>query len=261
MTTTETDAPPEEPGEQPPADESAADAPGDGTPPQPPALEAPTPARNEPLWTRAILPLALPILAAVATAVWVINLSRAFIVGGKEGALIVVMVVTLSIMAGASMMSAASRMRTGTSVMLTAALFMVIVTTGIITLGPSEDHGEGEATGYVEPKGPAVATIPVVAGPGTFFDEDEYTTVAGINEIDYISRGVNHTLVFEGSEFAGFKLVVPPDDKGKVDLAPGEYVIYCDLPGHRAGGMEAGLIVEEGSGEPAPGSEATPPSS
>ena len=238
MTTTETDAPPE-----------------------PRALEAPQPSRNEPLWTRGILPLALPILAAVATAVWVINLSRAFIAGGTDGALIIVMIVTLTIMAGASMMSAASRMRTGTSVMLTAALFMAIVTTGIITLGPSEDHGEGEAAGFVEPEGPAVATVRVVGGPGTVFDADEYTTVSGINEIDYISRGVSHNLLFDEAEFAGFLLQVPPDDRGKVELAPGEYTIYCSLPGHRAGGMEATIIVEAGSGESAPAPEATPPSS
>ncbi|MEX0664765.1 MAG: hypothetical protein WD598_08345 [Acidimicrobiia bacterium] len=240
MTTTETDAPPEEPGEQPPADPSAAGGSGDGSPPE---LEAPSPARNEPLWTRGILPLALPILAAVAMAVWVINLSRAFLVGGKEGALVIVMVVTLTIMAGASLMSAASRIRTGTSVMLVAALLMTIVTAGIITLGPSEDHGEGEVASYQEPKGKPVAELAVVALASIKFDKDAYTvTPAGITEVVY-SGAPGHTLLIEDQKFAGFILTSDRPDSLKAELDPGEYTIYCNVPGHRST-MHAAVTVE-----------------
>jgi plastocyanin len=242
MTTTETDAPPEEPGKESPAGE-AAGGPGGGVPPAPPALEGPSRARNEPLWTRAILPLALPFLAALAMAVWVINLSRAFLVGGKEGALVIVMIVTLTIMAGASLMSAASRMRTGTSVMLVAALLMVIVTAGIITLGPSEDEEAGPV-GFQEPKGEPVAELDVTAGPGTKFDSTEYAlSPGGIIEIVYTGEP-GHTLAVEGAKFAGFLLKSSPADKGKVELDPGEYQIYCTVTGHRAAGMEATVTVE-----------------
>lgn len=265
MTTTETDAPAEETPDTPPADADAptpGDDSGEAPPAEPPALDAGGPTRNEPLWTRGILPLALPFLSMLALAIWVINLSRTFITGGKEGALVIVMVVTITIMAGAALMSAAKRMRTGSSTMLVATLLMVVVTAGIITLGPSESHGEGEAgPTYQEPKGPAVATLDVVAGPGTKFDSDSYTlSTSGIIEIIYEGQS-GHTLAFKDQEYNGFLLKSPGPDKGKADLPPGEYTIYCTIAGHEAGGMVATVNVPEASTQPEPTTTTTAASS
>ena len=234
MTTTDTDTP---------ADEAA--APPGGEPPvtdEPVAELEPGPRpRDEALWTRAILPLALPVLSTIAIAVWVVNLSRAFLAGGKQGALVIVIIITVAIMVGAALMSAATHMRDSSRLMVVATLISFIIAAGFITFGPSEGHEGGEA-GYQEPKGPAVATIKPEAGPGYTFGPSEFTTQAGINEIDYVDEGVFHTLLFTDPQYAGF--VLENGDKGKVDLKPGEYTIYCNLPGHRAGGMEATIVVE-----------------
>src|SRR5512134_2877980 len=118
MTTTETDAQTEGPAEQPP-DQTPDQAPSGGPPEEPPALDARSPyPHSEALWSRAILPLALPILACITMAVWVINLSRAFLAGSKTGAVVVVMVVTLAIMAGAAFMSASTRMRSSSRLLI-----------------------------------------------------------------------------------------------------------------------------------------------
>src|SRR5687767_9892280 len=111
MTTTETDTPTDEaatpPGaEPPPTDEPVAE------------LEPGPPQRDEALWTRAILPLALPILSTIAIAVWVVNLSRAFLAGGKQGALVIVVIITVAIMIGAALMSAATHMRESSRLMV-----------------------------------------------------------------------------------------------------------------------------------------------
>src|SRR5262249_60908000 len=67
---------------------------------------------------------------------------------------------------------------------------------------------------------------------------------AGIIQINYIDQGGTHTLVFQESQFSGFQLAVPQGPKtGKVDLKPGSYTIYCTIPGHRQGGMQATVNI------------------
>jgi len=227
MTTTETEAPAEEHAET----------------EEPLAIEAAPDPRREALWTRLILPIALPLLSAFAILLWTLNLSRAFLAGGKTGALVIVMIVTVSIMAGAAAMSAMPRMRTTSKLLIVAFSIALIVSAGIITLGPSEEKGEAGGGGYVEPKGTPVATVTVDALPTLKFQASEFTTKVGINKIDYIDKGGTHTLVFEEPELAGFQLNVPPDDSGKVELKKGDYVVFCTIPGHRAAGMEATIKV------------------
>jgi hypothetical protein len=204
--------------------------------------EGPNPVK-EAWWTRVVLPLALPFLAALAVAVWVFNLSRAFVAGGTTGALVMVLIVTVTIMAGAAYMSASERMRTSTKILLVSGFIAVIMSAGLISLGPSEE-GEAAAGGFQEPKGPAVATLEVDALPSLKFQSKAFTTQAGINLIKYVDKGGTHTLVFEEAGFAGFILRVPPDDEGKVDIPAGTYTIFCTIPGHRAAGMEATLTAQ-----------------
>jgi uncharacterized cupredoxin-like copper-binding protein len=204
--------------------------------------EGPNP-RKEAIWTRGILPLALPLLSAIAIAVWVFNLSRAFVAGGATGALVMVLIVTVTIMAGATYMSASERMQTSTKILLVSGFIAVIMSAGLISLGPSEDH-EAAASGFQEPTGKPVATIEVDALPSLEFQKKEFTTQAGINLIEYVDKGGLHTLLFDEPEFSGFILRVPPNDEGKVELKAGEYTIYCNIPGHRAAGMEATVTVQ-----------------
>jgi plastocyanin len=241
MTTTETDG--TEAEAQP--DETAPTPPAGGEPPdEAPALESGDKPRDEVLWTRGILPLALPVLAVIALAVWVVNLSRTFLAGGKDGALVIVLIVTITIMAGASLMSASTRMSTGKKIIAVSVLVWTIIAAGIITFGPSEPK-EKAAGGYKQPKGDAVATIEASGGPGYTYGAKEFRVPAGIIEIDFIDKGEQHTLNFTDPKFTGFELLVPgKENKGKVDLKPGTYTIYCKLSGHRAGGMEATIVAE-----------------
>jgi plastocyanin len=88
----------------------------------------------------------------------------------------------------------------------------------------------------------------VVAFDSNDFDEDAYTVEAGELTIGYENDGsIHHTLVIEGIDTDEFKLEVDTSgdtDQGTVDLEPGEYILFCDVPGHRAAGMEATLTVE-----------------
>lgn len=77
------------------------------------------------------------------------------------------------------------------------------------------------------------------------FTPRELQAAAGDVTIRYTNSGViQHTLLIDGVD--GFKLDVTKSgdaDTGTVKLAPGAYTIYCDVPGHRAAGMEGRLLV------------------
>ena len=78
------------------------------------------------------------------------------------------------------------------------------------------------------------------------FASSDYTADAGPVGFVYRNDGViGHTLLIEGVD--GFKLEVAATgdvDEGSVDLAAGQYTIYCDVAGHRDAGMEAVLEVQ-----------------
>ena len=85
----------------------------------------------------------------------------------------------------------------------------------------------------------------VVAYDRQDFDADLYEASTGKIDIELVLDGfLAHTLVVEGLE-AELRLEVGDDkvDSGTLTLAPGRYILYCDLAGHRSSGMEARLLV------------------
>ncbi|HEY2812457.1 MAG TPA: plastocyanin/azurin family copper-binding protein [Acidimicrobiales bacterium] len=91
----------------------------------------------------------------------------------------------------------------------------------------------------------AGADVTVHAKDTLKFDKGEYTAKAGPLKLGYLDDGsLQHTLLIDGQ--SGFKLSVSGKGQsqvGEVTLAPGTYQIYCDIPGHRAAGMQANLVV------------------
>jgi plastocyanin len=89
------------------------------------------------------------------------------------------------------------------------------------------------------------ATIDVTAPGGFKYDKDAYTIPAGPQKIGLINKDAQaHNIVIDGPNgqikfAAGSK----SNTIGDVDLPAGEYRMYCNLPGHEAGGMVASLTV------------------
>jgi uncharacterized cupredoxin-like copper-binding protein len=97
--------------------------------------------------------------------------------------------------------------------------------------------------------------IHIVSGEsseGMYFEPDVITVSAGA-EVTFVIKNegtVDHE--FESNERgeAGIEeIIIPPGRTRRVNwTAPSEagtYPIYCDLPGHRAAGMELTLVVVE----------------
>ena len=126
-------------------------------------------------------------------------------------------------------------------------LIGALVITGAVLAGCGGDDdggggGNGLSTGSGE--GSSGSTVTVVAQDSLRFDRDEYTASAGEVTIDYENGGnLTHTLLIDGVD--DFKLSVTSNgdtDEGTVELEPGDYRIFCDIPGHES--MEATLTVE-----------------
>jgi len=107
------------------------------------------------------------------------------------------------------------------------------------------DDGGGDDAGPPPGGSPAAGTVTVVAESGLRFDSERYEAEAG--EVAFVLQNDDsapHTLVIDGIEDDTFKLEVGDRDEGSVELEAGEYTLFCDVPGHRGGGMEATLTVE-----------------
>lgn len=105
-----------------------------------------------------------------------------------------------------------------------------------------DDDSNGSSGGDAAPAGGG--TLEVIA-EDIAFGEDAYETSAGTVELVYKNEGaINHTLLIEGVDDFVLEVTSNGDeDSGSVELEPGSYVIYCDVPGHREAGMEATLEV------------------
>jgi plastocyanin len=95
--------------------------------------------------------------------------------------------------------------------------------------------------------GGTVAGAWVVRGTALKFDEAPATLPAGQVRIELQNMsGLPHDVVFEGVR--GDKPVVETkgkdSDTGTVALQPGSYTYYCNVPGHRAAGMEGTVTVQ-----------------
>jgi len=89
---------------------------------------------------------------------------------------------------------------------------------------------------------PPTDELEVGANDDLTFDAEGYEADAGCIDVTYTNDGsIDHTLLVKGE--SGFKLAVGDTDSGTVDLPAGSYVLFCDIAGHEAAGMEAELVV------------------
>jgi uncharacterized cupredoxin-like copper-binding protein len=132
-----------------------------------------------------------------------------------------------------------------TSRRLVAALALVLLAAVVFAACGGGGGGGSSSSGYQEPKGPATETIAIQAG-NFYFKPDTITAAPGIAKITMTAANGIHDLVFDGA-YPGFLLEA--DGGGgaqskKIDLKPGKYTFYCDIPGHRAAGMQGTLTVK-----------------
>lgn len=122
-----------------------------------------------------------------------------------------------------------------------AALLMLVA----LSVAGSACGGDGETSSKAQAGGEVADRPLTVVAQDIKFPAGSFTAEAGTVAIEYRDDGtLPHTLLIEGVD--GFKLEVAGNgdvDRDTVDLQAGEYVLYCDVAGHRQAGMEATLTV------------------
>jgi plastocyanin len=88
------------------------------------------------------------------------------------------------------------------------------------------------------------AHLTVTAGD-LFFRPKEATVPAGRIDVSLVNEGqIEHTLAIQDRDDLKLSIQKGGEDKGSVELQPGDYTFYCDVPGHRAAGMEMKVHVQ-----------------
>ena len=106
------------------------------------------------------------------------------------------------------------------------------------------DDDEPTPSASTDEPAPSGDAIVIDALDSLSFDPDTATAAAGTIEFELVNDGsLPHTLVIEDHE-DDLRLSVGDTDAGSIELEAGEYAYYCDVAGHRAGGMEGTLSVE-----------------
>jgi plastocyanin len=126
---------------------------------------------------------------------------------------------------------------------------------GLVACGDDDDDDDTTAaattttdTGAAGGGGGGASTVAISSpADGLAYDQTDVTATAGSVTIDYTNpQGLSHDVVIEdssGAELGKTDLVAQGDASTTVDLQAGTYTFFCDVPGHREGGMEGTLTV------------------
>jgi len=212
---------------------------------------------------RVLLPLAIPLVALAVIAFIVLNLSRVLLAleetSSPEVATVAAVVLASAVLFGCAYFAQAPGDRTTANMGALLMSGVVLIMGGLVGFAAvQEEEHAGE-------EGPALEPNVTVHAFDIGFTEKEVTAPPGDVVVEYINDGnTAHTFLFEG--IAGPKLEV--GSNGATDIgqwpgvAAGDYVYFCDIPGHRSAGMEGTLHVVEGAapagGEQTGGQEGTP---
>jgi plastocyanin len=133
----------------------------------------------------------------------------------------------------------------------------VLAAFGLAACGGDDDDDDGGDTAAqtvqteTAPSGAGGGSTVDVSSPSgsdLAFDQSELTAQAGPVTINYDNpQSISHDVAIEdsaGEVLGETELISAGNTSTTVELQPGTYTFFCDVPGHREGGMEGTLTVK-----------------
>lgn len=190
---------------------------------------------------RILIPALFPLAAAITIAAVALNFSRVLLVAGKNPAVVIGILVASGVLVGATYLSRRSRAMTAGVTLAVFGMGVALSVSGMVALGIEEERAESH-----EPGAESFDSEVTVTAFDIGFREKQLSTTPGKVKVIYANEGASHTLVIEGVPSLK-KLEVKKKgdtDEDVVDLKAGVFTYFCDLAGHRGGGMEGTLTVK-----------------
>ena len=205
---------------------------------------------------RVLIPLLVPLAAVLVIVIVVLNFSRVLLAleerGGPQPVVLLAVVVSSAVLFVCTYISARGEERSTGNLSVLAGAGVVLVMAGFIGFAAIQETEHAEAAKAAEEESAAGPPDVVIAAFDLGFRPKEAQAAAGEVRIELVNEGATaHTLVFDGVA-PGFKLSVPSKgakDVKPVELEPGAYTFFCDIPGHRQAGMEGQLTVTPGGAD------------
>jgi plastocyanin len=209
---------------------------------------------------RVLIPMLVPLAALAIIVVVVLNISRVLLAleerSGPETVTAIAVIIASGILFGFTYFSSRGEERSPASVSLMSVAGLIVILAGFFgaeAIHEDEQEAAAKKKASAEQLKPDVKIEAFDIG----FKEKELKIGPGKVTIEYDNTGsIAHTLVVEGVA-GGKKLSVPSGgakDIGQYEVQAGTYTYFCDIPGHRQGGMEGKLMVDPSF--PPPGSGA-----
>ena len=184
----------------------------------------------------------------VGLVAYVLNISRLFLSGHGHIPIFVGSAITVMILIGATLLSAATpRLRQSAVTLVGAAFVFAIFSSGWLVLGHSQPEKTGPTTLPATLK--TTQTLKVTAAPGGAlkFSPDTLTAKTGLATFDVTVASPGHTFSLQDSTtlFQSLSLDAGGTVKNGVAFfpAPGQYTYFCAIPGHEAAGMKGTITV------------------
>jgi plastocyanin len=115
-----------------------------------------------------------------------------------------------------------------------------------VVTGGEETEDHAPQGGPAPPASGRILALTADPAGALRFDETRAAVLAGRVTVRLTNdSAVEHNVtIAQGSNRLGAETITESTDTLSLELAPGDYVFFCSVPGHRDSGMEGTLTVE-----------------